>query len=181
MSTRSLKLHIQNNRWMRQKANPLVNGTVRKLVNKGNDLLSLFSTYSKRRPCILKKSLNRRRINWRKIYATLAVVLRNLHHSLPLIPGYSIIPFFNIASDDDYCNHDTLVRVIDWWYGVLCPIDCKIVRYCFFIIYSLCFNRSIEDHPFYSRGLLSHSRLTLIKFWKKNLSKQNKKEEMKHQ
>ena len=45
------KFQIRNNRWMcQQKADPLVSGTVRKLVNKGIHLVCVFFTYTKRRP-----------------------------------------------------------------------------------------------------------------------------------
>ena len=36
---------------MCQKADPLVSGTVRKLVNRGTHLVCMFSTYTKRRSC----------------------------------------------------------------------------------------------------------------------------------
>ena len=45
------KIQIRNSRWMCQKAEPLVRGTVRKLVNTGIHLVCVFSTYTKRRSC----------------------------------------------------------------------------------------------------------------------------------
>ena len=44
------KFQIRNNRWMCQKAEPVISGTVRKLVNRGTHLVCMFSTYTKRRP-----------------------------------------------------------------------------------------------------------------------------------
>ena len=45
------KIQIQNSQWMCQKSEPVIKGTVRKLVNRGTHLVCVFSTYIKRRSC----------------------------------------------------------------------------------------------------------------------------------